>query len=347
MKQSIFLLPIILSCALSLVFISTSNAQTPLHYICYQTTGSITINGKIDEPDWQKAKWTNSFIDIEGIKKPKFDTKVKMLWNSHYLFIAAELNEPHIWANLTNRDDVIYRDNDFEIFIDPNGDNQFYYEIEINAFNTIMDLMMTKPYHAGGKYLLSMNFSDIKSAVNIDGTINTPKDIDNKWIIEIAIPLKPLCETLYKKQSPKTNDIWRINFSRVNWDTFVKNTKYIKKNLPEYNWVWSPQGVIDMHRPEKWGYLQFSTKKVGKENEIKINDSNIDLKNTLLNVYYKQKSHLKIHGFYTKTIRDLQIKKSSKYNIILETTTEQFIAFIIGDNGNTWYIDQNCKLWSK
>ena len=28
-------------------------------------------------------------------------------------------------------------------------------------------------------------------------------------------------------------------------------------NLPEDNWVWSPQGAINMHLPERWGRLRF------------------------------------------------------------------------------------------
>ena len=32
---------------------------------------------------------------------------------------AAELDEPHLWATLTERDAVIFQDNDFELFIDP------------------------------------------------------------------------------------------------------------------------------------------------------------------------------------------------------------------------------------
>ncbi|MBN9120228.1 MAG: hypothetical protein J0I06_13880, partial [Planctomycetes bacterium] len=36
-------------------------------------------------------------------------------------------------------------------------------------------------------------------------------------------------------------------------------------DTPEDNWVWSPQGVVDMHRPETWGYLQFSTQPPGGE----------------------------------------------------------------------------------
>ena len=25
----------------------------------------------------------------------------------------------------------------------------------------------------------------------------------------------------------------------------------------EDNWVWSPQGLVDMHVPERWGVVQF------------------------------------------------------------------------------------------
>jgi hypothetical protein len=32
------------------------------------------------------------------------------------------------------------------------------------------------------------------------------------------------------------------------------------KPLPEDNWVWSPQGLIDMHVPEHWGYITFKGK---------------------------------------------------------------------------------------
>ncbi|MOA60915.1 hypothetical protein D3C78_1859260 [compost metagenome] len=55
-----------------------------------------------------------------------------------------------------------------------------------------------------------------------------------------------------------------MNFSRVQWDFEVKDGKYVKKSdpqtgktLPEYNWVWSNMGVINMHIPEKWGEVTF------------------------------------------------------------------------------------------
>ncbi|MCB0744381.1 MAG: carbohydrate-binding family 9-like protein, partial [Ignavibacteriae bacterium] len=93
----------------------------PERYLCYKTGEPIKIDGKFDEDSWQKAEWTNKFVDIEGDLKPNpyYNTQVKMLWDDENFYFAAKLYEPHIWANLTERDAVIFYDNDFEIFTDP------------------------------------------------------------------------------------------------------------------------------------------------------------------------------------------------------------------------------------
>ena len=100
------------------------------------------VDGKMDEPIWEKVQWTDSFVDIEGNLKPLpfLDTKVKMLWDDTYFYFGVQMEEPHIWATLTERDAVIFRDNDFEIFLDPEGDTHNYYELEVNAFETEWDL---------------------------------------------------------------------------------------------------------------------------------------------------------------------------------------------------------------
>jgi hypothetical protein len=67
-----------------------------------------------------------------------------MLWDYKYFYIAAQLQEPHIWATIKERDAIIYQDNDFEIFIDPDGDSHNYYEVEINAFGAFWDLLLLK-----------------------------------------------------------------------------------------------------------------------------------------------------------------------------------------------------------
>ena len=59
-----------------------------------------------------------------------------MLWDDKYLYIGAEMEEPHVWATLTKHDSVIFHDNDFELFVDPDGDNHNTTEFEMNALNT-------------------------------------------------------------------------------------------------------------------------------------------------------------------------------------------------------------------
>src|SRR5687768_640330 len=121
-------------------------APHPLVYSCVR--GTPVIDGRIDDVAWEQAAWAADFVDIEGSLKPlpRFKTRAKMLWDDDYFYIAAEMEEPHVWGTLTEHDSVIFYDNDFEVFIDPDGDNHNYYEFEINALNTGWDLRLPKPY---------------------------------------------------------------------------------------------------------------------------------------------------------------------------------------------------------
>ncbi len=124
----------------------------PKGYVCYRAPLPIQIDGRLDDNAWQTAPWTDRFVDIEGDvrPRPRFQTRAKMVWDDTYFYVAALLDEPHVWGTLTKHDSVIFQDNDFEIFIDPNGDNHEYYEIEINALNTEWDLFLEKAYRDGG-----------------------------------------------------------------------------------------------------------------------------------------------------------------------------------------------------
>jgi hypothetical protein len=185
-----------------------------------------------------------------------------MLWDDQYLYIGAELFEKDLWATLKNHDDIIFQDNDFEVFIDPNNDGTQYYEIEINALGTVMDLFMHKTYKQGGPMDMKWDTKGMISAVQLNGTLNKSSDTDSSWTLEMAIPFSCM-ERPGRISKPEAGQTWRINFSRVQWQLEKSGIGYIKKKksdgtkISEDNWVWSPQGIIDMHRPEKWGFLVF------------------------------------------------------------------------------------------
>src|SRR6185503_21227767 len=108
--------------------LAVASPAAPLGYVCYRAAPSLQIDGRLDEPAWRDAPWTPDFVDIEGDirRRPAFRTRVKMLWDDEYFYVGAEMEEPHLWATLTEHDSVIFHDNDFEVFIDPNGDNHDY-----------------------------------------------------------------------------------------------------------------------------------------------------------------------------------------------------------------------------
>jgi hypothetical protein len=249
-----------LTAALCLAACAAHSQSQPKHYICHRARTPIQIDGRLDDAAWRKAPWTGWFVDIEGARKPspRLHTRVKMLWDEQFFYVAAELEEPHVWATLTEHDSVIFHDNDFEVFLNPSGDGRNYFEFEINALNTGWDLFLPKPYREGGKADNSWDIPGLRTAVSVNGTLNNPRDTDHGWTVEMAFPW-----TAFASRAPVSRPAagaeWRVNFSRVEWRTNVVEGQYVKApGQKEDNWVWSPQGLIDMHVPDRWGYVRFA-----------------------------------------------------------------------------------------
>jgi hypothetical protein len=258
-------LPLVLFCTLvkaQTVLSSASHSEKT--YNALMVKRPIKVDGKLNEDSWKQAVLISDFEDIEGASKPKpsFSTSVKMMWDSQYLYIGAVLEEPHLWGTLKKHDDIIYRDHDFEVFIDPMGDGEQYFEIEINVLGTIMDLFMNKPYKKGGTFDMEWNTNGMLSKIIANGTINDNTDIDSGWTVEMAIPFTAISRN-NRTASPSSTNPWRINFSRVQWTlepdgkSYRKKLNENKRPISEHNWVWNPTGVIDMHVPVKWAFLYF------------------------------------------------------------------------------------------
>ena len=312
----------------------------PKTYISGFTAVAPSIDGDISDKALEAAPWSDRFQDIEGGQKPApaQDTRVKMLWDRSNLYIAAELREPHIWAYLNKHDEIVYYDNDFEVFLDPDNNTHQYFEIEVNAMNTILDLFLPKPYRDGGAVLMSWDAPGLRSKVKINGTLNDPSDTDQSWTVEMAIPFKAVSMGNHERV-PADGDLWRVNFSRVQWETEIKNGQYIKKKdskgktLPENNWVWSPQGVINMHFPERWGYVKFvRNPEELSAGPVVLPESEL-LRNYLWLVYYRQKDFHRKNRRYAASLDELQIEpvisgKNHPARIQMESTASQFRAVI-------------------
>lgn len=290
----------------------------PRTYVAYRSQQPIRVDGRLDEAAWQAAPWTDDFVDIEGPSKPvpRFRTRARMLWDSTDLYIAAELTEPDVWGTITQRDAVIFRDNDFEVFIDPDGDTHQYYELEVNALRTAWDLFLVKPYRDGGPAINGWDIAGLQVGTSVDGTVNRPGDTDRGWTVEIALPWAALREAAHRAAPPTAGDQWRINFSRVEWATRIERGRYVKvtdsttgRPLAEANWVWSPQGVVNMHYPEMWGVVQFSDRAVGQGADTAAVREEDVVKWLLRLLYYREQAFHARQGYYTDDLAKLGLER--------------------------------------
>jgi len=330
----------------------------PHSIACPRTAKAPIIDGLLDDEAWTTAPWTTEFIDIEGEARPvdpRYPTRARLLWDDHALYIAAELEEPHVWGTLTQRDAVIFEDNDFEVFIDPDGDNHLYGELEINALNTVWDLILVRPYRDGGPALNGWTMTGLETAVHVDGTLNDPSDIDQGWTVEIAIPWTALRDLARDRQCPpQTGDTWRLNFSRVQWEHRIEDGRYVKTPVEgrgwkgEDNWVWSPQGLVAMHMPERWGFVTF----VENADDVVTDPRQAATPGAelLMPLYYAQKAHHEEVGRYACSLAELTPLPANlkglldKAGLTLEAGTHQFQATLNTVDGIRWTVDHEGRL---
>eukprot|EP00041_Stephanoeca_diplocostata_P040362 m.1639248 g.1639248 ORF g.1639248 m.1639248 type:complete len:510 (-) comp34160_c0_seq1:168-1697(-) len=116
---------------------------------------AITLDGKLDDAAWEAVDdCPGDFVDItnhfsnstENAVPDWLQTKVKLRWDSEYLYVGAELRDPMIFGNISGHNRVApYHDNDFEVFIDVSGSTEYYKEYEMNAVGATYDVLWGVP----------------------------------------------------------------------------------------------------------------------------------------------------------------------------------------------------------
>ena len=320
----------------------------PRGYVCVYATGPVTVDGRLDEAAWRDAAWTDDFVDMaapQGTSAPR--TRVKMVWDANNLYIGADIAEPRLWAEMTKHDSPLYQENAFEFFIDPDGDSHEYYEFEINALNTTWDLLLYRPYKDGGRGLSNWEIAGLKSAVHLDGTLNTPADVDRGWSIELAVPWQALGELARRDAPPRDGDEWRMNFTRVETPLSIENGRYRKIGGQSSQVAsWTPQYILDIHRPETWGYVQFEHAR-----RDFVPDPAWPARRWLHAVYYAERDFRKANGRWTDRLADLGVPApgGGLTDSRIETTTDLFEASVTspraGAASERWHINQDGRVW--
>jgi len=255
-------------------------AAYPRQYVAHRGTPP-QIDADPNKDVWKHVSWSEPFVEIRGQDAPEGtgpsetqSTRMKMVWDDEFLYVLAVMHlaeGDELIAKFTERNSPIFHtDSDFEIFLDPAGCCHGYKELELNAINTVWNLLLTRPYMDGGnehsgrvakpEQPCYWEVSSQKTAARVlTGTLNDPSQ-PSTWCCEVALahsdslPNAPVCGP-----TPAVGASWRINFSRV-------------EDCGKVNWVWAPQviwdpaqkryeGKVNMHLPDAWGYVVFADAK--------------------------------------------------------------------------------------
>jgi len=224
-------------------------------YTAKKIYASITLDGNVKKAIWQNATWSKRFVDMVTGSPGMYNTQAAILWNDTHLYIAFEAEEPQVEAKLTERDSIIFLENDLEVFID-GGD--CYYELEVNAANTIYEVFFIwkDAYSKGSKFDIPQFDVHQDQAYTFGGDYDRNNHIDKGWSLEIGIPWNSLKLLANGRSLPPTDgDVWKMFLGR-----FQKLEIGGKEVQPHPAMVLSSHGIYDTHLPEKWSKVKFIEK---------------------------------------------------------------------------------------
>ena len=89
------------------------------------------------------------------------------------------------WSTLTQRDAPLWTEEVVEVFIDPVGDLEGYFEIEINPAGTVVDVVLRR-VASGWRKDFGWHVDGLRSHARLTAT---------GWAAELAIPFEALART--------------------------------------------------------------------------------------------------------------------------------------------------------
>jgi hypothetical protein len=213
--------------------------------LCRRARGEIRIDGRDDEPAWRMAQRISDFAPHWDGRPATTSTRAKLLWDDHYLYFFAEMEDADLYADVTEHDGMTWHGDVFELFFKPAEDKLGYYEFQVNALNTQLDMFLPSRGSGGYRRWASRGKFHMKSAVVLQGTVNRWKDVDTGWSVEGRVPWGDFAPTGWR---PRAGDCWRFNLCRYDYSKTLER--------PELSCC-SPLTRPDFHCYEDYATLRF------------------------------------------------------------------------------------------
>ncbi|MBY0228528.1 MAG: carbohydrate-binding family 9-like protein [Gemmataceae bacterium] len=218
---------------------------TVKRYECRRATGRIRIDGKLDEAAWKEAVVTTDFAVFWQKRKAKTRTQAALLWDDSFLYFGASMDDEDLFALERRANGMTWEDDVFELFFKPSEDKLGYYEFQVNALGTQLELFLPSRGAGGYRRFAAAGRLGMESAVRLDGTLNKLGDKDKGWTVEGRIPWKAFNGT---GGGPEPKEKWRFALCRYDYSA--------AHDAPELSST-APLTRMDFHRYEDYGELVF------------------------------------------------------------------------------------------
>jgi len=248
MKKFLFV-PVLVLLALAIsgcTWIRSAKMMRKAYYCPFSET-PIAVDGRLNEPVWEKAK-TISFVIPESLKEPISKTEAKMAYDKDFLYVAFKAYDEDIWGLFIDRDSSTCQEDVLEVFFKTDPAKDPYFNFEMNVRGAVLDAYNAKRNAAGNyKRWSQWDCAGLKMASTFKGTVNNWTDKDEYWILEVAIPFAEI-PTLGGK-APVKGDVWLFSLARYDYSVYLPDGRELSSS--------SPFSKLNFHRYEDWRQLIF------------------------------------------------------------------------------------------
>jgi hypothetical protein len=215
---------------------------------CHWATNKIKLDGVLNDVAWDNAEVIDFAVPWEN-RPAKTVTKARLLWDKNFLYFSAEMEDHDLFADVKEPNGITWENDVFELFFKPDDKKLAYYEFQVSAANTPLELFLPSRGAGGYRRFASQTEIHLETAVKLSGTLNDWKDRDKGWVVEGRIPWAAFKPTGGR---PQPGDKWRFALCRYDYSVTLEQ--------PELS-TCAPLTQRDFHRYEDYAELVFVDRK--------------------------------------------------------------------------------------
>ncbi len=201
-------------------------------------SGDRVVEGRLPRADVLSLGRTDRLVTRRPLRlvnsadgsAPRLATAVRVGTREGALLVRFDGRDRGVVATMTKRDDPLWKEDVFEVFLSPDDSLAVYYEFEVNPLGALFDARIESP--EGRRETMRVDVS-----WNCPGLSARVRRREGLWSAVLTIPLAPM--------APGGASLWRANFYRID------------QGSPDEYSAWSPTlaDPPDFHRPDRFGFL--------------------------------------------------------------------------------------------